>query len=192
MKIKKITILAALLTLSGCQTIEKYSQCEQDKNYFNVNNTLFDEYKNNYENGNVKSYYFDIGGKCSFDNCFTYYENLEFYEYNFNNNKFKGIYKINPIKNYKNENCYFKKNDNICYLMKKIEKPESRYHLYLFTSNNINIKKFIDSKYNKNITEFSYQVYSKFSISGSPTGSICNIKRNKNEYNLNSFDVPYR
>lgn len=189
---RNLSLVLAILFLVGCQSVEKYSQCEQDKNYFNVNNALFDEYKTNYENGHVKSYYFDIGGKCTFENCFTYHENLDFYEYNFNNNTFQGIYKITPKKNYKGENCYFKQSDNICYLMEKIKQPTSRYHLYLSTSESINIKKFIDSKYNKNVTILSYQVYSKRSISGAPTGSMCDVNRNKNEYNLNSFNIPYR
>lgn len=191
---KNLIIILAILFLSGCQTIEKYSQCERDKNYVNVNNALFDEYKANYENGNIKSYYFDIGGKCRRDSCFHAYNKLKFFEYNFDNNEFKGIYRVDILKDYSDEKCYYKKfnKDNICYLMTKIDKPISRYHMHMKSKDNSHYEKLRDVYKNDYVIEYNYQIYSKMSISGAPTGSMCDVTRNKNEYNLNSFDIPYR
>lgn len=190
----KLNLILAILLLNGCQTVGKYYQCEKDKNYFNVNNDLFNEYKNNYENGNIKSYYFDIDGKCELDICFREYKNLDFFEYKFDNNHFKGIYRVDILKEYNNEKCYYKKinKDNICYLMNKIEKPTSRYHVFLRNNQNINIMYLLDKLYSYKVTELSYQVYTEASISGAPTGSICDLKRNKNDYKLQIFEIPYR
>ncbi len=189
----KLNLILAVLLLSGCQSIEKYSQCEKDKNYTHVNNELFDEYKKNYDNGNIKSYYFDIGGKCRRDSCFQASKNLDFFEYNFNNKDFKGIYRVDILKNYTNERCYYKKfnKDNVCYLMTKIDKPISRYHIFMTSKDKSHYEEFKDSYANNYILKYNYQVYSEMNISGAPSGGFCPSLYRKGDYKLDLFSIPY-
>lgn len=192
---KNLSLILVILFLSGCQTIEKYSQCDGDKNYVHVNNLLLDEYNLQNKNKMIKNYYIlnDNSSFCSNELCFKNYD-LDFIEYKFVNFKLKsgkilnGYYQLSTKESINDNNCYYKSNDKNCYIIKEIREPTSQYKLHIYTENNIYHQKFIDTKINKKIIDISYQVYSISNpLSGIGGAGIC---ENNFQGNKNSFSIP--
>lgn len=195
--IKKITLLAALLTLSGCAISAANNQCDPEKNYINSNPEAMENYKELFRKGEVKSYYSKVipTSLCSNQNCFKYNSKLyDFQERYFDDDSRHGIYTIKINENKNDDNCYIKKysTDKNCYIVTKNinNSIQSRFYVEIVINKNVTYKKFVDLNTNTVLFEASFQRYKTASISGAPSGGLCPIKNNHENYQFNILDYP--
>jgi hypothetical protein len=195
--IKKITILAALLTLSGCRTYYEMKNCDSEKNYINSNPNALENYKKIVAAGEVNSYYLKIipTKTCENNKCISYEVNkYDFIEMYFDDSSRKGIYTIKLSNEKLDKNCIKKQysSDKKCYSVTKNNNNEikSRFYVESNYSNHVFYKKFTDLKENIVLFESSYQVYHIPTPLDIPSGGVCNIKSSPENYIFDIYSYP--
>lgn len=195
--IKKITLLAALLILSGCATSVANNQCDPEKNYIHSNPEAIEEYKKLVRNGEVKSYYYKKTptNPCENNKCLSYStDKYDFQEIYLDDTTRKGIYTIKIITDPNDKNCIKKaySSDKNCYLITKNNNDEikSRFYVEVNFNDNTTYKKFMDLKTNKILFEASFQIYKTPSLADEPSGGFCSVKNNHKEYKFNILAYP--
>lgn len=195
--IKKITIITALLTLSGCVVSADNNQCDPEKNYINSNPEAMENYKELVRKGEVKSYYYKKipANPCENNKCLSYStEKYDFQEIYLDDTTRKGIYTIKIITDPNDENCIKKaySYDKNCYSITKNNNDEikSRFYVEVNFDENKTYKKFMDLKTNKILFEASFQIYKTPSIADEPSGGFCSVKNNHDDYKFNILAYP--
>lgn len=195
--IKKITIITALLALSGCSTYYEIKNCDPDKNYRNINVKAIDYYKKIVAAGEVNSYYSKIIPiqPCENNKCLTYdSNNYYFQERYFDDTTRKGIYTIKISTDINDKNCIRKQysSDKNCYLVTKNKNNEikSRFYMESNYTGNVFYKKFVDLKTNTVLFESSYQIYHIPTILDIPSGDSCKININPKNYDFDISKYP--
>jgi hypothetical protein len=195
--IKKITIITALLILSGCSTYYEMKNCEQDKNYIHSNPEAMENYKELVKKAEVRSYYSKRipTEPCENNKCLSYDINkYDLKERYFNDKTRTGVYTIKVSNNVNDLNCIKIKysSDKNCYTVTKNKNDviTSSYYLESIRNENISYMKFMNLKSNVILFEASFQAYHLPNFSGAPSGDICPIKSTPKHYNFNIFDYP--
>lgn len=195
--IKNITLLAALLVLSGCSSYYEMKNCDPDKNYINSNPEAIENYKELVRKGEVKSYYYKKipASPCENNKCLSYStEKYDFQEIYLDDTTRKGIYTIKIITDPNDESCIKKaySYDKNCYSITKNNNDEikSRFYVEVNFDENTTYKKFMDLKTNKILFEASFQIYKTPSIADEPSGAFCPVKNNHKEYKFNILAYP--
>lgn len=195
--IKKITLLTALIALSGCSSYYEMKNCDPSKNYINSNPEEMEKYKKLVNNGNVKSYYLKIIPMipCKNNKCLPYdSKKYDFQELYFNDTMRNGIYTIKISSKLKDPNCFEIKysNNKKCYTVTKNKNNEvhSQYYLEKIRDNNFSYTKFIDLKHNVILFESSSQSYHVKNISDAPSGITCQSIKNPENYIFSDFYYP--
>jgi len=191
--IKKITLFAALLTLSGCSTYYEMKNCDPEKNYINSNPEALENYKKIVAAGEVNSYYLKIipTPSCENNKCISYEINkYDFIEMYFNDSSRQGIYTIKLSTDPLDKNCIKKQynSDKNCYSVTKNldNKIRSRFYLEANFTGNLFYRKFVDLQENVELFTSSYQVYHIPTALDNPSGGICKTKNTPEEY---IFDI---
>lgn len=195
--IKKITLFAALLTLSGCSTYYEMKNCDPEKNYRNINVNAIEDYKKIVSADGVRSYYSKIIPiqACENNECLTYdSNNYDFQERYFDDTTRKGIYTIKISTDINDKNCIKKQYsyDKNCYLVTKNKDNviKSRFYLETNYTDNVFYKKFIDLNTNIILFESSYQIYHIPTILDNPSGDSCKINITPKNYDFDISKYP--
>lgn len=197
--INKLLLLSAIASVTSCTSYNEYKSCDPEKNYIISDPVAMEEYKKLRSTGEVKSYFSEKikPEKCDDSLCVWFSpKDFDFIERNFSDDTRNGIYTITASKNLTDPNCIEEnsilksRKDRYCYILTKNENDVaiSRYK-YIFDNSNENytVIKFLDTKTNKYLYTYSYQIYSTAAIGGPGTGTCTTQKVKHPEYKFNPY-----